>query len=186
MTSQHTSSTLPVDADRLGETDDAYADTTLDGQLFSGVAYERDAEGHLISLCGYVDGKMHGAFRVWTPSGTIVSEYYYVGGGLHGPYREWDASGRLRLDAYYEYSHSTRRKTFAADGSVLEDEPIDPESPNAARIARARKRRSGELVDIDLKTWSFSQKPAGWGADGAGLPDAAALAVPAFRSDLVV
>jgi len=184
MTLQQPSNTPKVDSERLGETDDAHADTTLDGRLFSGVAYERDAEGHLICLCGYVDGKMHGAFRVWTASGTIASEYYHSVDGLHGPYREWDASGRLRLDAYYEHGYHTRRKTFAEDGSVLEDEPFDPESPNAARIVRERKRRKREVVDIDLNTWDFVERLPGWGADGSELPDGAALPVPAFPPDV--
>lgn len=177
--------TPKVDADRLGETDDAHADTTLDGQLFSGVAYERDAEGHLVCLCGYVDGKMNGAFRVWSASGKVVSEYYHDGGGLHGPYREWYPSGRLRLDAYYEHGYATRKKSFAEDGSVLEDEQLDPESPNAARLKREHKRRQRhEVIDIDLISWEFIEHPAGWGADGSGLLDGAALAVPAFPSPL--
>jgi hypothetical protein len=177
-------STPKVDADRLGETDDAYADVTLDGRLFSGVAYERDADGHLICLCGYVDGKAHGAFRVWTTSGQIVTEHYFDGGGLHGPYREWYPSGQLRLDAYYEHGYSTRKQTFAEDGRVLESERLDAESPNAARIAKQRKRRSRAIIDIDLTTWDFVQRPEGWGADGAGLPDGAALRVPAFPPNL--
>jgi len=120
-----------------------------------------------------------------TTSGRVAAEYYHDGGGLHGPYREWYPSGRLRLDAYYEHGYPTRRTSFGEDGGVLEDERLDPESPNAARLQRERKRRrKHEIIDIDLKTWDFVERPPGWGADGSGLLDASALTVPAFPPPL--
>lgn len=169
-----------VDSDRLGQTDDAYADTTLDGRLFSGIAYERDSSGQLVGVYGYVDGKPHGPLRSWHGSGQIVTEHYYDGGGLHGPYRQWYPDGRPRLDAYYEHGYRTRAKRWSEDGSVLEDEQLDPGSPVAAKIAERRRRRKPHIIDIDLRTWDFVERPPGWGADPADLPAASGLTPPAF------
>ena len=40
VTLQPTSSTHQVDSDRLGQTDEAYADTTLDGHFFGGTTWD--------------------------------------------------------------------------------------------------------------------------------------------------
>ena len=91
--------TLRVDFELLGESDDEHAELVYEGRPFTGVAYEKDREGRLVSLSGYQNGRASGPLRTWYPSGQIEQEQYYRRGGLHGPWREWYANGRPRLDA---------------------------------------------------------------------------------------
>ncbi len=169
--------TTKVDSDLLGETDDAYGDVTLDGRLFNGVAYEKDAEtGALLALEGYREGKAHGPLRVWYASGQIRTELYNYGGGLHGPWREWHSDGRLSLDSYYEHGFKLRSKRWSEEGRLLESDELDPSSPAFADVLQRRAKRNAPIVDIDLDDWEFVERPVAWGRDGTGLPSADALA----------
>jgi hypothetical protein len=168
--------TNKVDSSLLGETDDAYGDVTLDGRLFSGVAYEKDAPtGALLALTGYREGKAHGPLRVWYPSGQIRTEVYNHGGGLHGPWREWYPDGGLSLDSYYEHNFKLRSKRWSEEGRLIETFELDPASPAFSDVSERRAKRNDPIVDIDLNDWELVERAAGWGRDETELPDAASL-----------
>ncbi len=165
---------LQVDFELLGESDGAPGGLTYDGRLFTGIAYEKDPQGRLISLSGYQNGRACGPLRTWYPSGQIEQEQYYRSGSLHGPWREWYPDGRPRLDAYHEHGHIVRSKRWGEDGTLVENERLD-ESCGFADLTGARVDRETPLVDIDPSTWELVERPLGWGRDPSELPGAAML-----------
>ncbi|MEV6414219.1 hypothetical protein [Kribbella sp. NPDC051718] len=75
---------------------------TLDGEAFTGIAYEESAElGR--SEIAYRDGLQEGLARDWYPSGVPKGESRYVQNVLHGTSREFDEQGRLVVEERYEY-----------------------------------------------------------------------------------
>jgi hypothetical protein len=158
-----------IPRDELGITDDAYGDITLDDFLFNGVAFERNEDGLLLLLVGFKSGKHHGPTRYWYPSGHIESEHYFYLGGLQGPVREWYESGQPKRNDYVEYGYSLRRRNWNADGTPAAPLAYTPTKETLDSIAKRRRQYSAPIIDIDLTSWEFVQKPVGWGLDPSEL-----------------
>lgn len=158
--------TLKVDFERLETSDDGLGEILLDGKLYSGVAFERDKSGQLRSLAGYDGGKIHGAWREWTSTGQLRTEQYHRNGGGHGPWREWYPDGRPKVDAYCEYGLFVRRKIWDERGDLIKDETIDPESSTFAQLQKRRAGRDDPIIDIDIESMEFFERPLGWVPDG--------------------
>lgn len=54
--------------------------------LFNGDFTSFDAEGHVIRIAEYVDGKQHGSCQVFYPDGTILEQSTYKNGQLDGEF----------------------------------------------------------------------------------------------------
>ena len=167
--------TLQVDFELLRESDRASAELTYDGRLFTGIAYETDRLGRLVSLSGYRDGRACGPLRTWYPSGQIEQEQYYRGGRRHGPWREWHPNGRPRVDAYYERGHALRTRVESARTA--------PSCGGVVALAGAGADESERLLDIDPSTWELVERPIDWGRDPSELPEATALVPRLHRID---
>lgn len=160
-----------VDMSDLDESNDGNYDTLLNGKLFSGVAFELcAATGGVVSLLGFRNGRLHGPLRGWAPSGVIVEEKYYYLGGYHGPRRRWHEDGQLAESCHSEYDVNWRTKRWGEDGRLLEEKHLVESDPRWRRIEEADARYANRIVDIDLSTLSFFERPKGWGRDESDLP----------------
>lgn len=173
--------TLRVDFELLQQSDDASAAFTYDGRRFTGIAYEKDSRGRLVSLSGYRDGRACGPLRTWYPSGQIELEQYYRRGRLHGPSREWHPNGRPRVDAYYERGHLLRTRRWGEDGTLVESARAAPSCGDVADLAGVGADEKDRLLDIDPSTGELVERPSDWGRDPSELPEAAALDARAAR-----
>lgn len=138
---------------------------TLDGVLFTGIAYERDARtGALIGLMGFRDGRIHGPSRTWDSTGHMREEEYYYLGGLHGPYRHWDEAGRLIHESYREHSISHWERTWDSSTGLSTTYKISFDPKSQAELERTRRSWGYPVpvIDIDLQSWQFVERPAGW------------------------
>lgn len=52
----------------------------------------------------YKEGKLHGLWRSYDPSGQLISEAEYRNGLKHGTWRIWDELGNLRYEMNYRDS----------------------------------------------------------------------------------
>lgn len=126
----------PIDMDEL---DTPYGGSVFcyKGQRYSGVAYDKDAKtGVVVGLGGFDGGWLRGPDRLWTPSGILLVETFYLYGDFHGPNRQWHPDGTLKLNEYWK---AGKRTSF--------DGPAEP------------------IVDIDLDTMEFVERPWGWGRE---------------------
>jgi antitoxin component YwqK of YwqJK toxin-antitoxin module len=78
-------------------------------------------KSELLATAEYLDGKLDGVSRVYSPSGRLVQEAHYLGGQLHGPYRAWWDSGNLKESGEYAGGRRIGEfRWFRDDGTLME------------------------------------------------------------------
>lgn len=130
---------IRINFDELDFTDDLI--NTWNGKPFTGIAFEYNGQGKLISEVSFVDGIEHGIARDWYPSGQLKKETYLMWGGLHGVSREWFENGRLKSEAYGEYAILIKRKIWDEDGNLILDKHISENDP-LYKILQSRRQRN--------------------------------------------
>jgi len=88
----------------------------LDGELFSGSAYQRYANLHLSFVRRYHEGHRHGYFYVWYPDGTPQLSTSYRRGRLNGRFVGWYPNGDVIYDIILNHG------SFAGDYLFDDDE----------------------------------------------------------------
>lgn len=162
---------LVVHDDRLGFVEDTTGDALLDGQYFSGISFEENAATRaVIAVVGYHFGKLHGAWRSWDVAGRLTEEEYYARGGYHGPRRKWYANGQLAESLHSEHFINMRTKRWDENGRLTEEKYLLETEPRWAKLEEERKRGPRPIVDIDLATLTFFERPEGWGRNESDLP----------------
>lgn len=163
--------TLVVNINRLIWEQDSVGDALWEGRYFSGIAYEEHpATGTVLAVVGYRFGKRHGAIREWNVAGRLLDEEYEDVGGSHGPFRKWHQNGQLAESGYTEHSINLRLKRFAEDGKLLEEKHLPESDARWAKLEAERKRGPAPIVDIDLTTLTFFERPEHWGMNELDLP----------------
>ncbi|HKO51805.1 MAG TPA: hypothetical protein VJV79_29045 [Polyangiaceae bacterium] len=133
---------IPIDSEELDLSNPGYADFFYKGKLFSGIAYERDADtGVIVGISGYRDGWLTGCARTWSPSGILLEEIFYHAGGFRGPVRKWHPDGTLMSNDYFPRS-----------------------------IDHGPRNQADPVIDIDLDEMEFVEHPWGWGKEPAPPP----------------
>jgi antitoxin component YwqK of YwqJK toxin-antitoxin module len=65
------------------------------------------------------DGKPHGTYKIWWPSGTLRKEFTCVFGLLQGPIRSWHENGVLAVDGYYIFDKLHGKYSIWSDTKTL-------------------------------------------------------------------
>jgi hypothetical protein len=162
---------LVVHDGRLSFVEDTTGDALLDGRYFSGISFEEDPQTRVIlAVVGYHFGKFHGAWRSWDVAGRPIEEEYYHGGAFHGPRRKWYPSGQLAESLHSERFINMRTKRWDENGGLIEEKYLLETEPRWAKLEAERKRGPRPIVDIDLATLTFFERPEGWGRNESDLP----------------
>jgi len=156
-----------VDEDEVVPSDDEFADYFYEGQLFTGISREKDPRtGAIIAVAGYNDGKLHGAARNWYADGQMASEEFRYNGAHHGPQREWYPSGQLKRAGYVDRGVTVWEMTWNERGELTSTHDVTQLPDQLERLAQARTQKSKyKVIDIDLNTWEFIERPDGWRID---------------------
>lgn len=95
----------------------------------SEITYERTYfdNGQIRSERPYVNGKVHGVFRLWHENGVLCREVPQVEGVFHGLVREWGRDGRLKQECNFEHG-STVSRTYYPDGQLSSELPVRDDS----------------------------------------------------------
>lgn len=101
----------------------------LNGELFSGVAFEINSNGAIRSETTYVGGCQDGLARHWDRDGQLRSEGTYYGSSDHGVLREWYPDGRLQAEILVEFGAIISERRFDEDGNLTCSKDIDPNCP---------------------------------------------------------
>ncbi len=162
--------TLVVNLDRLDVEQDTIGDSLLKGEYFTGIAFEEHAAtGSVVAVVGFRDGKRHGAVRDWTSDGRLTEEEYLERGAPHGPRRTWHRNGQLAVCEYSEHFFLIQSKRWDENGMLVEEYSLR-DAATLQKLAEAHKRRPRPIIDIDLKTLTFFERPEGWGRSDTDLP----------------
>lgn len=150
---------------------DSVGDALWEGKYFSGIAYEdHPATGAVLSVVGYRFGKRHGAIREWNGAGHPIDEEYEDLGGGHGPFRKWYPNGQLAEAGHTEHSINLWSKRWDEDGRLMEEKYLLETDPRWGELEAERKRGPSPIIDIDLATLTFFERPEGWGRNESDLP----------------
>lgn len=160
---------LTVDFDDLETSEVGYNEYTLTGSLFTGIAVERTETGALIGLAGFSLGSKHGPWRSWHVNCLPKKEFYFLDGARNGPLRKWYENGELAYDAYWECDYCIRAKGWNELGKMVKDYKMTSDSRYFPSLKKERAQRQWRVLDIDIETLEFIERPPGWGRDGTEL-----------------
>ncbi|MET3132254.1 antitoxin component YwqK of YwqJK toxin-antitoxin module [Oxalobacteraceae bacterium GrIS 1.11] len=134
-----------VDYEELEPSDDfllmCYA-----GKPFSGIVFENDENGTLITETNFIDGQKSGMSQEWSASGTLVREQWFALNSLHGPSREWYGNGSPKFDGLYELGICIKEQEWDANGCVIKNYRIDEMGPQFATLKKLRNSNIGLIV----------------------------------------
>jgi antitoxin component YwqK of YwqJK toxin-antitoxin module len=115
--------------------DDLYV---YDGKPFTGIGFEIEQDGTVVSELEFVQGKLHGMSRGFYSSGQLEEETPYVNGLKHGVEREWFESGVLRREAILEFDVLMRSKVWNEEGKLIHEEERPPDD-HLYKLVMARR-----------------------------------------------
>lgn len=162
---------LVLNLDRLGTENTCAGCTLWEGKYFSGIAFEaHEATGTILAIAGFRHGMWHGAIREWDAAGRPLEEEYSEGGAPHGPSRKWYDNGQVAEFAYSERFINLHRKRWDENGRLIDEKVLLENEPRWAKLIEERQRGPRPIVDIDLATLTFFERPEGWGRNETDLP----------------
>ncbi len=96
----------------------------------------RDALAFPKATAEYLDGRLDGVSRVYSPSGTLLQEMYYPDGEPQGPYRSWWDAGTVKeLGEYAQAQRIGVYSRFNEDGTLrrthYHETVAEPRAPKA-------------------------------------------------------
>jgi antitoxin component YwqK of YwqJK toxin-antitoxin module len=82
----------------------------------------RDESGHPIGEAEFLDGRLNGRSRLWTPGGVLIEESNFRNGEHHGSYQTWWDDETPKEAGNYSASRRVGvYRWYAQDGSVLKE-----------------------------------------------------------------
>jgi antitoxin component YwqK of YwqJK toxin-antitoxin module len=111
----------------------------IDGEPFTGCAYEMGAEGRPRSEVEFLDGLQHGEARDWYPNGQIQGRTEYFKGVRHGVEETWFEGGNMATRARWEYDILVEKATWDSSGTAEEHFSLRDDSPQFATLSALRK-----------------------------------------------
>ena len=97
-----------IDEDELDFDGDDYV-TRYNGEPFTGEGVEAGADGNILTLSAYVEGREEGSQREWYADGTLRSEGHVRDGRAVGEWRQWHPDGK-----------NAETKVFSDQGRLLD------------------------------------------------------------------
>jgi antitoxin component YwqK of YwqJK toxin-antitoxin module len=156
-----------IDEDEIEPSDDDLGDYLYRGRLVTGISCEKDRKtGAVIGVTGYRDGALHGADRTWYENGQLAEEEFFRDGQHHGPQHEWYRDGRLKRAGYVDRGVTVWMRTWYDKGELTSSVEAVQNPELLASLEEARKSRATcTVIDIDVDTWEFVERPDGWRID---------------------
>jgi hypothetical protein len=113
----------------------------LDGKPFTGVGYEANDDGTIISEMEFHNGIQHGTTRGYYSTGQIKRETQFECNIRHGLARTWDEVGDLVSEDEYENGVCIRRKLRVPSGHLSVCYQLDESDPQFEMLQRLRNAK---------------------------------------------
>lgn len=101
-----------------------------------GTYYKKNAEGQILIMHSYINGRMEGPWVEYYPSGQIKSCCKCKNDWIDGDYTEWYEDGTIKEESYYV-------------NGLKEGECIEWKRLGGVRIANTSQYQNGHLVSSD-------------------------------------
>lgn len=98
----------------------------INGELFTGVAYELYSDGKLHSEYEYKDGWENNVGREWYPNGQLKSIEYFKHRRAYGTHEKFYENGSKKSESNYELGIEIERKSWSKSGELTEHWTLDP------------------------------------------------------------
>jgi antitoxin component YwqK of YwqJK toxin-antitoxin module len=121
----------------LEEGDDGVA--RLDGEPFTGCAYEEASGPRMPGEVEFVDGLQHGLARDWHLNGQLHGCTEYRSGVRHGLDEEWFENGRKAMEARYEHNILLEKVLWDKEGRELQRYRLREDDPLFSTLQAFRK-----------------------------------------------
>ncbi|PHV27789.1 hypothetical protein CSQ93_12610 [Janthinobacterium sp. BJB426] len=116
------------------------------GIPFSGIAFENDTDGVLITETSFIDGQKNGISRQWSVASRLIREEWFALNALHGPAHEWHDNGARKSDGRYELGICILEQVWDAQGTLLKDYRIDEDGAQFATLKKLRNSQIGTMA----------------------------------------
>lgn len=113
----------------------------MNGQPFTGIAYEPNDDGVIISEIEFRNGVQAGITRGFFPTGVMKRESEYEYNTLHGFAREWNEEGVLESECEYERGICLRRRMLDSTGQLTLYYELQEGDPQFATLQLLRNAR---------------------------------------------
>ncbi|MBW3502426.1 toxin-antitoxin system YwqK family antitoxin [Janthinobacterium sp. NKUCC08_JDC] len=134
-----------IDYEELNPSDD-FLVMHYDGKPFTGIAFENDENGVLVTETGFIEGQKNGVSREWSNSGDLIREEWFALNSLHGPSREWHDNGSIKIDSLYELGICINKKEWDKNGNIIKNYQIDEGGPQFSTLKKLRSSNIGLIV----------------------------------------
>ena len=98
---------------------------TWEGEPFTGVAFDVDDSGNLISEITYQEGIENGSEKNWYPDGQLESVRNNKWNRIHGDFKEWYPDGQVKIEGKCELGYVVWRKSWDDAGNLTEEYDIE-------------------------------------------------------------
>lgn len=136
---------MRVKFDELDLTEDGLI-LTYCGKPFTGVAFEEEDSGVLVSETEFLNGQKNGIFREWSSNGRLIKQASFALDSLHGNLCEWDEDGGLRVVAEYEIGIRVRERRLGPHGVVVDEFVLQAGSLQHEVLKKLRESAIGQRI----------------------------------------
>lgn len=133
-----------VNTDLIEFTDDYVY--LFNGQPFTGIGYETNDQGLVISEMEFQSGMQHGTTRGFYPSGQVKREAQYQHNTLDGFVRDWSENGVLEREEEYEKGVCVRRKVVDSSGQLVLSYELSENDPQYETLQLLRKAKFNQTL----------------------------------------
>ncbi|MDC7235934.1 MAG: hypothetical protein PQJ58_22110 [Spirochaetales bacterium] len=127
-----------VDFDDLDFWDGYY----LDEKPFTGIAYEKDSRGVILSEYTFVSGAESGPQKEFYSNGNKKELIHLYFGWHHGLSYEWYEDGTLKFESLLEYGIVIWQKQYDEKGKILLDYTLGKEDDDYKKLMEWREKKN--------------------------------------------
>jgi antitoxin component YwqK of YwqJK toxin-antitoxin module len=113
----------------------------LNGQPFTGIGFETNDNGVVISEMEFQNGMKHGTTRGFYPTGRVKREVHYQHNTLDGFVRDWSEDGLMEREEEYEKGICVRRKALDSSGQVALSYELSESDPQHMTLQLLRNAK---------------------------------------------
>lgn len=110
-----------------------------EGKPFTGIAFEEDTEGDLISETSYVNGIQDGFEKRWFSEDRQESYCEIKFNRPHGAFVYWYPSGKIKLEGKSELGSVLFSRKYDETGNLIEEYKIEDNPKHLEDLERERK-----------------------------------------------
>ena len=112
-------------------TSTGHHDYYYNGEIYTGIAFEKNEEGLIIGETTFKKGIISGLLRTWHSNGILEIQTNYHTGHKHGESKEWYENGKLKKKETYDFGTLFKSEEFDEEGNLIKKYDIKTDRPES-------------------------------------------------------